>query len=100
MPRTMKTGKEHRQGEPVSIMLHHAQFRIRFRSTAKKFLAAANFLEVLEIFPRSEVSESVRPSSLILRPFTDIELRTTRKSAMRNGRQQRSPNHFAKVRNR
>ncbi|KAF9469869.1 Vta1 like-domain-containing protein [Collybia nuda] len=28
------------------------------RSTAKKFLAAANFLEVLKIFPRSEVAES------------------------------------------
>ncbi|RDB29014.1 Vacuolar protein sorting-associated protein VTA1 [Hypsizygus marmoreus] len=28
------------------------------RSTAKKFLAAANFLEVLKTFPKSEVSES------------------------------------------
>ncbi|KAF5385240.1 hypothetical protein D9615_001280 [Tricholomella constricta] len=28
------------------------------RSTAKKFLAAANFLEVLKIFPKAEISES------------------------------------------
>ncbi|GLB35885.1 putative vta1 like [Lyophyllum shimeji] len=28
------------------------------RSTAKKFLAAANFLEVLKIFPKTEISES------------------------------------------
>ncbi|KAG6817961.1 hypothetical protein H0H87_012429 [Tephrocybe sp. NHM501043] len=29
------------------------------RSTAKKFLAAAHFLEVLKIFPKAEISESV-----------------------------------------
>ncbi|KAF5368571.1 hypothetical protein D9758_002250 [Tetrapyrgos nigripes] len=29
------------------------------RSTAKKFLAAANFLEVLKVFPKTEVTESV-----------------------------------------
>jgi vacuolar protein sorting-associated protein VTA1 len=29
------------------------------RSTAKKFLAAANFFEVLQIFPKTDVSESV-----------------------------------------
>ncbi|KAK7058412.1 hypothetical protein VNI00_002046 [Paramarasmius palmivorus] len=29
------------------------------RSTAKKFLAAANFLEVLKTFPKTEISESV-----------------------------------------
>lgn len=32
------------------------------RSTAKKFLAAANFLEVLKIFPKTPISESVRAS--------------------------------------
>jgi vacuolar protein sorting-associated protein VTA1 len=30
-----------------------------YRSTAKKFLAAANFLEVLKTFPQAEVSDSV-----------------------------------------
>jgi vacuolar protein sorting-associated protein VTA1 len=29
------------------------------RSTAKKFLAAANFLEVLKIFPKEDIPESV-----------------------------------------
>jgi vacuolar protein sorting-associated protein VTA1 len=29
------------------------------RSTAKKFLAASNFLEVLKVFPKSDVSEAV-----------------------------------------
>lgn len=29
------------------------------RPTAKKFLAAANFLEVLKVFPQSEISEGV-----------------------------------------
>jgi vacuolar protein sorting-associated protein VTA1 len=34
------------------------------RSTAKRFLAAAHFLEVLAVFPSSEVSESVRHDHL------------------------------------
>jgi vacuolar protein sorting-associated protein VTA1 len=35
------------------------------RTTAKKFLAASNFLEVLKTFPKAEVSESVRALSCI-----------------------------------
>ena len=38
------------------------------RTTAKKFLAASNFLEVLKIFPKVEVSESVRALSCIQLP--------------------------------
>jgi len=36
-----------------------------FRSTAKKFLAAANFLEVLRTFPKTEITESVNYITLL-----------------------------------
>jgi vacuolar protein sorting-associated protein VTA1 len=42
------------------------------RSTAKKFLAAANFLEVLHIFPPSEVSESASRHSCPLYNSSDM----------------------------
>ena len=46
------------------LVLHVSQLSHPFlvdRSTAKKFLAAANFFEVLRVFPKTDVSESVGP---------------------------------------
>ena len=68
------------------------------RSTAKKFLAAANFLEVLKTFPKSEVSDSVlvfyfTAHSWILNHL----LRTKKRFDTRNGKQQILPNHFVKA---
>lgn len=47
-------------------------FLVPFRSTAKKFLAAANFLEVLRIFPKVPISESVRPVHCFLRFLSNL----------------------------
>ena len=55
----------------LGVLLSHDPLYLllitRQRSTAKKFLAAANFLEVLKTFPKSDTSESesVRFSLLI-----------------------------------
>jgi hypothetical protein len=59
------------------------------RSTAKKFLAAANFLEVLSIFPTGEVSESVSYISYCLtcRLFAALN-RSRRRYGTLNGKQQ------------
>ncbi|CAK5264947.1 unnamed protein product, partial [Mycena citricolor] len=68
------------------------------RSTAKKFLAAAHFLEVLKTFPKSEVSES---ASLVFSFFSSASLtwqdRAKKKSDMRNGRLPISQKHSGKV---
>lgn len=44
----------------------------RDSSTAKKFVAAATFLEVLKVFPKSEISESVSPTNDTNRPITEF----------------------------
>lgn len=57
------------------------------RSTAKKFLAAANFLEVLKIFPKSEMSESVSCIVITRGTLADTSLsRMKKRSATRNGK--------------
>jgi vacuolar protein sorting-associated protein VTA1 len=46
---------------------------LRYRATAKKFLAAANFLEVLKIFPKSESLDSVRRRQSLTIPDSPCE---------------------------
>ena len=60
---------EDRKGEATRSVIHQwtkfkiLTYHIIHRGTAKKFLAAANFLEVLKIFPKTPISEAVRAPS-------------------------------------
>lgn len=52
------------------------------RSTAKKFLAAANFFEVLRVFPKTDVPESVRSSpNRLPHPLTPLQTESKLKYA-------------------
>lgn len=55
----MKTAKERPTGGLVSYTLLLAIKTKFIRSTAKKFLAAANFLELLKVFERSNNAQVV-----------------------------------------
>lgn len=43
----------------VRLGVSHRRLIALLSATAKKFLAAANFLEILKVFPKSDVSDSV-----------------------------------------
>jgi hypothetical protein len=71
------------------------------RSTAKKFLAAANFLELLSVFDVPDQSEvrydlSDNPHCL-KRSSTSSLRRTKRRSVIRSGRQRILPKQSVKV---
>jgi vacuolar protein sorting-associated protein VTA1 len=69
-----------------------------YRSTAKKFLAAANFLEVLKTFPKSEVAESVQAVSFTIQSLTLNHLvRMKKRFDTRDGKQQILPKLFVKA---
>lgn len=85
---------EDRKGEATRFVIHQcAKLEILthytiHRATAKKFLAAANFLEVLKIFPKTPISEAVRGSRSSISAYNvDVSLyRAKRKSSIRNGK--------------
>ena len=54
----MKIVEAHLQSESRVEVPAYILTRV-YRSTARKFLAASNFLEVLKTFPQADVSDSV-----------------------------------------
>ena len=72
--------------------------QLHCRATAKKFLAAANFLEVLNIFPTSDSLETVSHSlAIMLCHGNTSPHRTKRRSAMQSGRPPILPKLCARV---
>ena len=66
----------------IGLVLVKYTYRHSFRATAKKFLAAANFLEVLELFPISEVGDFVSQVA-ILQSHHSVLLTAHREDSLR-----------------
>lgn len=77
--------------DAVRSAQEHLSDHMLLRSTAKKFLAASNFLEVLRVFPKIEIPDSVIFLPSYTFAGTDIRSRLRRRSNMRNGKRWISP---------